>query len=112
MSENRHVDVGGVALFGLMDNLVRSRPHLSDEEASPGRGEASNHDALQAVVQLATAIDIPAQAGDLDPEQAHRMASLLLVIRDYIEPIVTASDDDEGRKMRRYLNEVLANLRR
>ena len=112
MSDEKRIDVGGVALFGLIENLVRSRPHLSEEEASPGRGEASNHDALKAVVELATAIDIPAQSGDLDPDKAHRMASLLLVIRDYIEPVVAVSDDDEGKKLRRYLDEVLADLRR
>jgi hypothetical protein len=32
----------------------------------------------------------PAQTGDLDPELAYRMSSLLLVIRDYIAPVEPA----------------------
>lgn len=57
-------------------------------------GVASNHDALRAVVPLATAVQIPAEAGDLPPEKA--LASLLLVIRDYVEPVAVASADSEA----------------
>ena len=46
--------------------------------------------------------------GDLDPEQAHRMAALLLVIRDSIEPLGPHTPDP----VLRFLSEVVAKLRR
>ena len=108
MNVKRHVDIGAVDLYGLIEELVRSGPHRSEAEASPGSGVTHNHDAITAVTQLARAIETPAQAGDLDPEQAHRMASLLLVIRDYIEPI--GPDVDEH--VSRYLTDVVDKLHR
>ncbi|MGZ4545127.1 MAG: hypothetical protein ACXVX8_13935 [Blastococcus sp.] len=57
---------------------------------------------------MARAIETPAQAGDLDPEQAHRMAALLLVIRDAIEPLGPSTPDP----VRRFLGEVIDRLRR
>jgi hypothetical protein len=108
MNAKRHVDVGAVDLYGLIENLVRSEPRRLEDAAPPGAGVAHNHDAIAAVAQLARAIETPAQAGDLDPEQAHRMASLLLVIRDYIEPI--GSDVDEH--VSRYLADVVHKLHR
>ena len=89
MAEKRHIaEVGAVALYGLIEELVGSRPSGRPESAAAARpGAASKHDALTAVAELARAIEIPAQDGDLDPEQAHQMASLLLVIRDFIEPV-------------------------
>jgi len=38
-------------------------------------------------------IEVPAEAGNLDPEQAHRMASLLLVIRDALDLLGPAAPD-------------------
>jgi hypothetical protein len=100
------VDLGAVDLYGLIEELVRSEPQQSDP-ASPGAGVASNHDALLAVAQLARAIEKPAQTGDLDPEHAHRMASLLLVIRDYVEPLSSGVDNHVSR----YLAEFAGKLR-
>ena len=104
--------MGAVALYGLIEHLVRSRPRQEQGEAAPGGGVATNHDALEAVTQLATAIEVPAEAGDLAPDAAHRMASLLLVIRDYIEPVRSAADDDAAaERLSRYLAEVVDDLR-
>jgi hypothetical protein len=108
MNAKRHVDVAAVDLFGLIEELVRSGPQQPGGESSPGTGVARNRDALAAVTQLVRAIETPAQAGDVDPELAHRMASLLLVIRDYIEPI--GPDVDEH--VSRYLADVVGKLRR
>lgn len=108
-----NADLGLVALHGLIEQLVRRRPQQGEDQVSAGRGVTSNHDALEAVIQLATAIEIPAEAGDLAPDTAHRMASLLLVVRDYIEPVTAASEDDTaGGRVARYLTEVVDGLRR
>jgi hypothetical protein len=108
MNAKRHVDVGAVDLYGLIEELVRSGPQRPENTSSPGTGVASNHDAIAAVAQLARAIEVPAEAGDLDPQQAHRMASLLLVIRDYIEPVGPAAD----QHLSRYLADVVDKLHR
>lgn len=107
-----NVNVGAVALHGLIEQLVRARPQHGEEDISAGRGVAGNDEALEAVIKLATAIKIPADAGDLAPDKAHRMASLLLVIRDYIEPITGGPEDDAGQRVIRYLREVVDELRR
>ena len=97
-----------MALQGLVEQLVLDETPRSDVAAAPGSGRASARDALRAVAQLARAIETPAQAGDLDPEQAHRMAALLLVIRDAIEPLGPATPDP----VKRFLGEVVDKLRR
>ena len=109
VAEKRHVaGVGAVALYGLIEELVRSGPERSEGAGPSGTGVAGKRDALIAVGELARAVETPAQAGDLDPEQAHRMASLLLVIRDFIEPIGPLTDEHVSR----YLTEVVGKLHR
>jgi hypothetical protein len=102
--EHRHVDLAGVDLYGEIEPLVRPDP---DTDESPGGGVATSSDALAAVAQLALTIERPAQTGDLDPDLAYRMSSLLLVIRDYIAPV----DPAENQRIVRYLKEVTAALR-
>ena len=108
MADKRHPDAGTVALQGLIEQLVLDETPHSDTGRASTSGTASARDALRAVAQVARAIETPAQAGDLDPEQAHRMAALLLVIRDAIEPLGPDTPDP----VRRFLREVVNNLRR
>jgi len=100
--------VGTVALQGLVEQLVLDATPQPGGGQAPGSGTASARDALRAVAQLARAIETPAQAGDLDPEQAHRMAALLLVVRDAIDPLGPQTPDP----VRRFLAEVVDKLRR
>ena len=108
MTEHKHVELAAVDLYGRIEQLVRREPQRSEAAAAPGTGVASNHDALAAVAQLAVSFEKPAFAGDLDPDVAYRIASLLLVIRDYLEPV--SSPDDE--RISRYLTEITTSLRR
>lgn len=107
MTEHKHVDLAAVDLYGEIEQLVRRAPQRSEADAAPGTGVAGHHDALAAVAQVAVTFEKPAFAGDLDPDVAYRLASLLLVIRDYVEPV--SSGDD---RISRYLAEVTAALRR
>jgi hypothetical protein len=102
--EHRHVDLASVDLYGEIEPLVRPHP---DTPESPGDGVATSSDALSALAQLALAIERPAQTGDLDPNLAYRLSSLLLVIRDYIAPV----DPGKHERIIRYLREVAAALR-
>jgi hypothetical protein len=82
VTDNRQLNVDAVALHGLIEQLLINEPSPPDGATAPGSRTATTHDGLRAVAELARAIEVPAEAGDLDPEQAHRMASLLLVVRD------------------------------
>jgi hypothetical protein len=108
MADEGHPGMGSVALQGLVELLVLDETPQPDGGRAPGSGTASARDALRAVAQLARAIETPAQAGDLDPDQAHRMAALLLVIRDAIDPLGPHTPDP----VLRFLGEVVAKLRR
>jgi hypothetical protein len=107
VADMRHVaDVGAVALYGLIEVLVRNRPVEPPDPAVPRAGAASKHDALTAVAELARAIETPAQNGELDPERAHRLASLLLVIRDYVEPVGPGVDEHVSRYLREFVGKL------
>jgi hypothetical protein len=108
MGETRRVDLSSLALQGLIEQIVLGGPDRAESEAAPGSGTASSRDALRAVTRLARAIEVPADAGDLPPSQAYRMAALLLVIRDFIQPLGPEADEH----VTRYLAEVVEKLRR
>jgi hypothetical protein len=108
MREARHMDLGSLALQGLIEGIVLEEPDGTQPGSPPGSGTASSRDALRAVTRLARAIEVPADAGDLPPSQAYRMAALLLVVRDFIQPLGSEADE----RVTRYLTEVVDKLRR
>jgi hypothetical protein len=108
MAETRHVNLPSLALQGLIEQIVLNEPDRAEPEKSPGSGTASSADALRAVTRLARAIEVPADAGDLPPDQAYRMAALLLVVRDFVSPLGSEADEH----VTRYLAEVVDKLRR
>jgi hypothetical protein len=108
MGETRHVSLPSVALQGLIEDIVLNEPDRAQSETPPGSGTATSRDALRAVTRLARAIEVPADAGDLSPSQAYRMAALLLVVRDFIQPLGPEADEH----VTRYLAEVVDKLRR
>ena len=102
------MDLRSLALQGLIEQIVLSEPDRAESDTPPGSGTASSADALRAVTRLARAIEVPADAGDLPPSQAYRMAALLLVVRDFIQPLGPEAD----QHVTRYLTEVVEKLRR
>jgi hypothetical protein len=106
MADKRHVDLPSVALQGLIEQIVLNEADQSASQSPSGSGTASSRDALRAVTRLAHAIEVPADAGDLPPDQAYRMAALLLVIRDYVQPLT----DEADPRVARYLAEFVAKL--
>ena len=104
----RRLDLGAVALHGLIEEIVLHEPERAAGETPPGSGTATAADALRAVTRLARAIEAPAEVGELSPEQAYRMAALLLVIRDFVQPL----RDEADERVSRYLAEVVSKLER
>ena len=102
------MDLRSLALQGLIEEIVLNEPERAESEVRPGSGTASSRDALRAVTRLARAIEVPADAGDLPPDQAYRMAALLLVVRDFVQPL----GPDADPHVTRYLAEVVEKLRR
>lgn len=106
MGEDRHVDLGAVDLYGLIEQLLVSGPAAG--AAPPGAGAARRDDALAAVAKLAGMLEVPAEVSDVDLEQARTRVTLLLVIRDFVEPTGEGAD----QHVQRYLDEVLGRMRR
>jgi hypothetical protein len=77
----------GSRLYGMMQFLLSDFANGNKTEVAAPRDVVEKRDALNAVIFLAAAIDEPAQKGVLPTEHAKHMASLLMVIRDYIEPL-------------------------
>ena len=53
MAETKHVDLGHLALQGLIEQIVGNEPDRSDAGTPSGSGTASSQDALRAVTRLA-----------------------------------------------------------
>ena len=107
MGQERHVVIPSVALHGLIEEIVLHAPDRPPGETPPGTGTATSRDALLAVTRLARAIEAPAEAGDLPPDQARSMLSMLLVIRDFVQPV----RDEADPHVVRYLQETVEKLR-
>ncbi len=107
MGEKRHLSIPEVALQGLIEEIVLHEPERPPSETPAGSGFATSQDALHALTLLARAIEAPAYAGDLPPDHAYRMASMLLVIRDFIQPLRDEADEHVSR----YLADVVEHLR-
>ncbi|WP_156067177.1 hypothetical protein [Pseudonocardia halophobica] len=100
------MDLGAVDLYGLIEQLLVSGPAAGAPRA--GTGAARRDDALAAVAELTRMLEVPAEASDVDLDQARARVTLLLVIRDFVEPTGEGADEH----VRRYLDEVLGRMRR
>lgn len=69
-------------------------------------------DALDAVLQLAAVIDSAVQAGLVPAEHGVHGAAMLMLIRDYIQPLPAVPGDDDGDQVTPDLAELLRDLRR
>ncbi|MFJ9131261.1 hypothetical protein ACIRJS_44995 [Streptomyces sp. NPDC102340] len=84
----------GMRLYGMMQFLLTEFATQEETQAAAPRNVVAKEDALDAVALLAAAIDEPAQKGVIPREHAKHMASLLMVIRDYIQPLPPGLAED------------------
>ncbi|HEY4022973.1 MAG TPA: hypothetical protein VGM75_30075, partial [Pseudonocardiaceae bacterium] len=74
-------------LYGMMQHVMAASANRAELSVPSDRGVVTKQDALDAVLQLAAAIDEPAQNGTVPAEIAKWQGSLLMVVREYIEPL-------------------------
>ena len=93
------IDVGQLAgadrrLYGMMHHLMAAYAHQQAPEKPDPRGVVELQDALDAVIQLAAVIDEAAQAGRIPAERGQHAAAMLMLVREYIQPLPRGLDAD------------------
>jgi hypothetical protein len=103
----RRNDLGGRAL-GMMQMLMASYA-TSQPLIGPERGIVDRNDAMDAIVQVAAAVDEWLQSGLVPEDRALHVMLMLMVIRDFVAPL----PDTEGSELllRRDLEEAIGALR-
>jgi len=81
-------------LYGMMQHLMVLAAHQELPEPAPVRGVVTRNDALDAVLMLAAVIDEVTQAGRIPPEHGTAAGALLMLVRDYIQPLPAVPTDD------------------
>jgi hypothetical protein len=85
-------DVGAERrLYGMMQHLMARMANQMPPEVPPERGVVTLQDALDAVMQVAAVIDEETQADRVPLERSVHAAAMLMVIRDYIQPLPPGS---------------------
>ena len=88
-------DVGaGRRLYGMMQDLVARAALRAPPEIPPARSVVALQDALDAVIQVAAMLDEETQAGRIPFERGVHAAAMLMLIRDYIQPLPRGLDAD------------------
>jgi hypothetical protein len=105
----------GNRLYGMMQSLLVY--YANDQVPTPAedRGVVEEQDALDAVIQLAGFLDRNAQDGDLSADDIEHMASMLMVIREFVRPLpvgmVPAADGAQTDGVTPDLLEMVSALR-
>ncbi len=77
----------GSRLHGMMQQILVNYAQRAEPALPPARGVVEVQDALDAVAFLAAAIDEEVQERGVAVEKGEHMASMLLVVRDFIRPL-------------------------
>jgi hypothetical protein len=107
------LDVGaGPRLYGMMQHLMMRSAHRQLPEIPPARGVVTLQDALDSVLQVAAVIDEATQAGQIPAHRGVHAGAMLMLIRDYIQPLpIGLADDGVTDHATADLAELVAALR-
>jgi hypothetical protein len=96
-------------LYAMMQALMimQTPPYTTP---SPPRGIVTKQDALDALRQVAIAIDEATQTGRMLDFRGWHAGSMLMVVRDYIQPLPAVIEGDRDR-VTEDLEELVATLR-
>ncbi len=81
-------------LYGMMQHLMAAYAHQQAPEKPAPRGVVERQDALDAVIQLAAVIDEAIEAGRVPPARGQHAAAMLMLVREYIQPLPRGLDAD------------------
>lgn len=97
LEEINKVDVGAERrMYGMMQHLMIRYAHGQRSESSEPRGIVTLQDALDAVLQVSAVIDEATQASRIRPDRGAHAAAMLMVARDFIQPLPPGMADDSG----------------
>lgn len=102
----------GQRLYGMMQYLMAAYAHQVTPEVPAPRDVVQLQDALDAVLQLAAVIDEATQAGRIEADRGKHAATMLMVIRDFIQPLPRGlAADGVTDHLTPDLEEIVAALR-
>jgi hypothetical protein len=78
----------------MMQHLMATYAHQQAPERPDPRGVVEKQDALDAVIQLAAVIDEATQDGRIPADRGQHAAAMLMVVREYIQPLPRGLDAD------------------
>ena len=81
-------------LYGMMQHLMAAYAQQQAPERPDPRGVVELQDALDAVIQLAPVIDEATQAGQIPADRGQHAAAMLMLVREYIQPLPRGLDAD------------------
>ena len=84
----------GLRLYGEMQSLLVSFATGAQPQVPPERQVVEQKDALDAVIHVAAALDELTQMGSIPTERGKWIVSLLMVLREYVEPLPPGLSED------------------
>ena len=81
-------------LYDMMQHLMAAYAQQQAPERPDPRGVVELQDALDAVIQLAAVIDEATQAGQIPADRSQHAAAMLMLVREYIQPLPRGLDAD------------------
>lgn len=81
-------------LYGMMQHLMAACAAQQVPEKPGPRGIVELQDALDAVIQIAAVIDEAIQDGQIPAVRGHHAAAMLMLVREYIQPLPQGLDAD------------------
>jgi len=94
-------------LYATMRRLMAGYARSQASEIPGPRGVVQRQDALDAVIQLAAVVDEAVQAGAIPVERGMHAAAMLMVLREFVQPL---PPDWDGDGCTNYLTDDLAMM--
>lgn len=98
-------------LYGVMQLLMARMAQQVPNEVPPWRGVITQQDALDAVLQVAAVIDQGAQSGQIPAAAGIHAGAMLMLIREYVQPLPRGAEMDGPDPVTGDLEEMAAALR-
>jgi hypothetical protein len=100
-------------LYGMLQFLIAHHVAVEDPPPANPRGVVELQDALDALMQVAIVLDQHTQEGDIPPSRGVFAGAMLMVVRDYIQPLPIPPEipEDSPDPVTRDLHDLVGRLR-